>query len=202
MMKMNLFGFFFAVVLLGMGACNNPPKAPTWEEAKYRERGLEIAGITQTAMSTQLKKALEKGGVPNAVQYCNLAAYPIADSISKIHHATIRRVTDKPRNPSSAMSAQEQEIFRQFQSKLTGKQPLAPIIKQLQNGEVAFYAPIGMQALCTQCHGKLGETLSPENYAFIQNLYPTDKAIGYTEGDLRGMWHITMLPASAEPSSF
>ncbi len=201
-MKINLFSFFFASVLLGLGACNNQPKVSNWDETKYRERGLEIVAMTQATMSTQLKKALEKGGVPNAIQYCNLAAYSITDSLSNIHRATIRRVTDKPRNPNSAMQAQEQEVFNQFQSKWDGKQPLAPIVKQLQNGEIAFFAPIGVQAFCTQCHGKLGETLSSENYAVIQNLYPADKAIGYTEGDLRGMWHISMQANSSASPSF
>jgi hypothetical protein len=190
-MKMQLVFSVFVNLLL-IAACNNASKTSAWDATSYRERGLEIAGITQTTMSTQLKKALEESGVPNAVQYCNLAAYPIADSLSKIYNATIRRVTDKPRNPNSAMTAHEQEIFNQFQSQLTDKQQVAPIVEQLQNGEVAFYAPIGIQTLCTKCHGKLGETLTPANYAVIQQLYPTDKAIGYVDGDLRGMWSITM----------
>lgn len=190
-MKIKFILFVFAS-LFAIAACNNTPKTSTWDATPYRERGLEIAGITQTTMSTQLKKALEEGGVPNAVQYCNLAAYPIADSLSKIHNATIRRVTDKPRNPNSAMTAHEQEIFNQFQSQWNGSQQVAPIVEQLQNGEVAFYAPIGIQALCTKCHGKLGETLMPEDYAVIQQLYPEDQAIGYSEGDLRGMWSIVM----------
>ncbi|MFN7117017.1 MAG: DUF3365 domain-containing protein [Saprospiraceae bacterium] len=180
-------------LLLGVAiACNNTPKTPAWDATPYRERGLELAGITQTTMSTQLKKALEEGGVPIAVQYCNLAAYSIVDSLSKIHNATIRRVTDKPRSPNNSMTAHEQKIFNQFQSQWHGQQQVAPIVEQLQNGEVAFYAPIGIQALCTKCHGKLGETLTTENYAVIQQLYPTDKAIGYAEGDLRGMWRIVM----------
>lgn len=178
--------------LFTIAACNNTPKTAAWDATPYRERGLEIASITQTTMSTQLKKALEEGGVPNAVQYCNLAAYPIADSLSKIHNATIRRVTDKPRNLNSAMTAHEQEIFNQFKSQWKDNQQVAPIIEQLQNSEVAFYAPIGIQALCTKCHGRLGETLTPGNYAAIQKLYPEDQAIGYAEGDLRGMWSIVM----------
>lgn len=182
----------FGGILLLAVACNHSSKTSAWDEQLYRERGLEIAGITQNAMSTQLKKALEEDGVPNAVQYCNLAAYPIADSLSKIYDATIRRVTDKPRNPNNAMTAQEQEIFSQFQLQWNDKQPIAPIVAKLKNGKIAFYAPIGIQALCTKCHGKLGETLTADSYTVIQKLYPEDQAIGYAEGDLRGMWSIVM----------
>lgn len=191
-MKINFLIVVFGGILLLAVACNHVSKTPTWDEQFYRERGLEISGITQNAMSTQLKKALEEGGVPNAIQYCNLAAYPIADSLSKIYDATIRRVTDKPRNPSNTLSVHEQDIFNRFKTQAIDKQQIEPVIEQLQNGEIAFYAPIRIQALCTKCHGKLGETLTAENDAVIQHLYPADQAIGYGEGDLRGMWSIVM----------
>ena len=185
----------FAIIFF-IAACNNQ-KTPTEDQSTadataFVEKGLEIAGITQTTMSTQLKQSMEAGGVPNAVQYCNVAAYPIADSLSQIHNAVIRRVSDKPRNPANAMNEREQAVFNQFKAEWGSDQPLKPIVEQLANGEVAFYAPIALQTLCTNCHGKLGETLKPENYAVIQKLYPDDQAIGYAEGDLRGMWSIVM----------
>lgn len=190
--------FILAVsaIIFFIAACNNR-KTPTEDQSTananaFVEKGLEIAGITQMTMSTQLKQAIEAGGVPNAVQYCNVAAYPIADSLSKIYNAVIRRVSDKPRNPANAMNAREQAVFNQFKAKWGGDQSLKPIVEQLANGEVAFYAPIALQTLCTNCHGKLGETLQPENYAVIQQLYPNDQAIGYAEGNLRGMWSIVM----------
>lgn len=191
-------GFILSVftILFFLAACNNR-KTPTEDKSvandtTFVEKGLEIAGITQTTMSTQLKQAMEAGGVSNAVQYCNVAAYPIADSLSQIHNAVIRRVSDKPRNPANAMNEREQAVFNQFKAEWGSDQPLKPIVEQLANGEIAFYAPIALQTLCINCHGKLGETLKPENYAVIQQLYPDDQAIGYAEGDLRGMWSIVM----------
>ncbi|MBK7873543.1 MAG: DUF3365 domain-containing protein [Saprospiraceae bacterium] len=195
-MKTKLLLSIFTILLLLITACNKKPTSTadqsTTNNTVFIEKGLEIAGATQATMSAQLKQAMETGGVPNAVQYCNVAAYPIADSLSKIHHATIRRVTDKSRNPANAMNEREQLIFKQFKEKWNAEQPATPIVEQLENGEIAFYAPITLQSLCTNCHGKLGETLQPENYAVIQNLYPQDKAIDYVEGDLRGMWSIVM----------
>ncbi len=183
-------------ILFFLAACNNR-KTPTEDQSTanataFVEKGLEIAGITQMTMSTQLKQAMEASGVPNAVQYCNVAAYPIADSLSQIHNAVIRRVSDKPRNPANAMNEREQAVFNQFKAEWESGQAVKPIVEQLANGEVAFYAPIALQTLCTNCHGKLGETLQPENYAVIEQLYPSDQAIGYAEGDLRGMWSIVM----------
>jgi hypothetical protein len=36
----------------------------------------------------------------------------------------------------------------------------------------------------------VGESLLPVNHEKIKLLYPEDKAIGYNEGDLRGVWSI------------
>lgn len=69
-------------------------------------------------------------------------------------------------------------------------QALKPIVKQVDDQTIAFYAPIKVNAMCLQCHGKVGETLKSEDYAVIQKYYPNDKAVGYVDGDLRGMWSI------------
>lgn len=56
--------------------------------------------------------------------------------------------------------------------------------------KIAFYAPIKVNAFCLQCHGELGQTLQEEDYAMIKERYPGDQALGYVNGDLRGMWSI------------
>jgi len=45
--------------------------------------------------------------------------------------------------------------------------------------------------LCTQCHGS-EQSIKPEVLASINNLYPEDKATGYSENEVRGMWKIVM----------
>ena len=45
------------------------------------QRGNIIADSAQKLLGSSLKKAIAEGGVQNAVKYCNLAAYPIMDSI-------------------------------------------------------------------------------------------------------------------------
>ena len=59
-----------------------------------------------------------------------------------------------------------------------------------EEGYPTFFAPILDKGLCLTCHGIVGETLLPENDEKIKTLYPEDKAVGYSEGDLRGVWSI------------
>lgn len=183
---LSLFGFWLIII-----ACERRPPASDVAAAAL-EKGLEIAGATQAAMGTQLQQAMQTGGVAHAVQYCNIAAYPIADSLAKVYQATIRRATDRPRNALNALTEAEAEVFGRFQAQQAAGEPIAPIVQTLKNGEYAVYAPIMMQPLCQNCHGQPSETIQDEHLALIRSLYPNDKATGYTAGDLRGMWSITV----------
>lgn len=160
------------------------------ERAAYIEKGKAIAGATFAALSGNLQAAMQEGGVSNAISYCNVQAYPLTDSLSQQHQATIRRTTLKPRNPKNAPDAAERAELEVYAQSVSKGEALGPNVELIDEQTVAFYAPIKMNAFCLQCHGKLGETLAEENYAAIKEHYPNDAAIGYMDGDLRGMWSI------------
>ena len=48
--------------------------------------------------------------------------------------------------------------------------------------------PGHFQKLCLGCHGK---SIAPEVKAKLAELYPEDKATGFSEGDLRGAFVVT-----------
>lgn len=160
------------------------------QRAAYLEKGKAIAGATFTALSSRLQAALQEGGVPNAIEYCQLNAYPLVDSLSEVHQATIRRTTLKVRNPEDQPTALEREILETYARQDAGGEKIGPMVKALEGQEVAFFAPIRTNAFCLQCHGMPGENLKEEDYALIRQHYPEDQAIGYQDGDLRGMWSI------------
>lgn len=162
------------------------------QEAVYLGKGKQIAAVTFTALSQQLQKAVKEGGIPNAIQYCNLAAYQITDSLSQVHQAVIRRTSLKNRNSKNKATELEQIVLADFGKKAADGQALEPIVKPLDGQKIAFYAPIKLNDFCLNCHGKLGETLTDENYQLIKKHYPDDKVIGYASGELRGMWSIQL----------
>ncbi len=167
------------------------------DSAKYLELGDELVSTTRQKISTTLAEAMEKGGVKYAAQFCNLVAYPIVDSLSKVHNARIRRVSDKPRNPKDAMDDEEQKVFAMFAAQL--QQPdaeIKPILMQHSDGSVGYYTPIKISMpTCLKCHGEVGKDVKPEDYAEIKKLYPNDNAVGYKQGDLRGMFSIRFTKA-------
>jgi hypothetical protein len=188
------FSSLFLIVLVFSSCRNNASQEETGlsdeQRQAYLEKGREIAGATFVALSGQLQAAMKEGGVSNAAQYCNLAAYPLVDSLSKVHEALIRRTSMKVRNPKDAPDDQEKAILEAYAQKEAAGEELKPVIQEIDPHTIGFYAPIRVNEFCLQCHGKVGETLSEENHAAIKELYPEDEAIGYSAGDLRGMWSI------------
>jgi len=168
------------------------PATAVLDTVKYLELGDDLVGETKRKISTTLVEAMEKGGVKYAAQFCNLAAYPIVDSISKVHNAYIRRVSDKPRNPKDAMNDDEQKVFAIFKAKAqVPNSELTPILMQRDDGTVSYYAPIKISMpTCLKCHGEVGKDIKAEDYKVLKSLYPNDVAVGYKEGELRGMFSI------------
>jgi hypothetical protein len=160
------------------------------ERSVYLEKGKTIAGATFAVLSSQLQSAMQEGGVGSAIEYCQVNAYPLVDSLSKVHNAAIRRTTLKVRNPDDQPTELEREILEAYARKDAAGEQIGPMVRALKGQEVIFFAPIRTNAFCLQCHGVPGQTLSEENYALIRRHYPEDQAIGYQDGDLRGMWSI------------
>lgn len=186
--------FSLSIFLLGCGPGTSTSDEPVaLEEAArqaYLERGKAIAGATFTALSTKLQAALQEGGVANAIGYCQLNAFPLVDSLSEVHGAEIRRTSLKVRNPEDTPTAAERTVLETYAAQDAAGEQLAPMVQALENQQVAFFAPIRTNAFCLQCHGVPGETISPTDYELIKEYYPKDEAIGYQDGDLRGMWSI------------
>ncbi len=194
------WAFFYSLFLLA--ACSSEGESATEqptstrdslslaEQEMYIDKGKSIAGATFSALSGQLQKALQEGGVQNAVDYCNVVAYPLVDSLSEVHDATIRRTSLKIRNPKDAPTPHEQVALESYQQKVENGEQLQPSVNLTDAGTVAFYAPIMTMELCLKCHGKVGKELAQADYELIKELYPEDEAIGYSEGDWRGLWSI------------
>ncbi len=202
-MKYYLIGIL-AILFAACAETQEPPPKPdrqpaqmapttvVLDTAKYLELGDDLVGETKRKISTTLLEAMEKGGVKYASQFCNLVAYPIVDSMSKVHNARIRRVSDKPRNPKDAMDEEEQKVFAIFKAKAQmPNAELMPIVMQHDDGTVGYYAPIKISMpTCLKCHGEVGKDIKAEDYKVLKSLYPNDVAVGYKEGELRGMFSI------------
>lgn len=172
-------------------ACGSKETSQTPEkiDSVYLKKGNMIAKISFETISGELQKALANGGIENALHYCNERAYPITDSLATANQVTIKRVSNKNRNPRNQADKMEEYLIKGFGIDLSEGNELSPKMV-LKDDSVIFYKPIITQALCLNCHGTPGKEISFGNDSLIQALYPKDKAVGYQANQLRGLWRI------------
>ncbi len=153
----------------------------------YKDIGMKYAMGTKAELGKSLMMSIQKKGIIEAVEFCNEKAYSITDSMALYYNATIKRVSDKPRNPKNAAKSKEKYYLKKFEKVISNNQEPQPIVEHLTD-KVNFYYPITTNSMCLQCHGK---SIDHNVYSTIKRLYPNDMAIGYTENEVRGMWSIS-----------
>src|SRR5690606_21637270 len=144
-------------------------------QVNYENLGMDIVNNAQATLSQNLIRAVQQKGAAGAVEFCNERAYPLSDSVAKIHNAKIKRVSDKERNPNNKANEEEISIIYKMKEMLAQDAKAQPVIKE-KNGKIQAYYPIITNSLCLKCHGKVQENILSETYATIQSLYPQDKA--------------------------
>ncbi len=150
--------------------------------------GLNFALETKKVLGKNLMQAIQAKGTAYALAFCNTRAVPLTDSMAQHYQATIRRVSDKPRNPDNQADPEELKYIAMFKKQVAESREPLPIVLE-RNGIAKFYYPITTNTMCLQCHGKPAE-LKPDVAQKIAKLYPTDKATGYSENEVRGIWSI------------
>lgn len=157
--------------------------------SSYVEKGKEIAMNTQKLLGKNLKMTMKSKGPVAAVEFCNLKAAPLAGEMEKKYNATIKRVSNKYRNENNKPNAVEANTIAYFETAMREGKELKPMTTTGEDGKIHFYAPIKVKELCLTCHG---DALAKPVDSILKIKYPNDKATGYKEGELRGIWSIIM----------
>ena len=161
--------------------------------AKAKELGGEIAKISQSTLGEQLKKAISEEGVPGALKYCNVNAYPLLDSLQKTYGASIKRASLRARNVLDEPNSIERQILEAYQYNIEQGIDLDENVQRLGDTAILYSKPIILNnGICLNCHGDPQNEIGASNSELIQELYPNDNAQGHKMGDLRGMWSITL----------
>ena len=157
---------------------------------EYREAGLEYAMAVQATLGKTLQQKITAEGAPAAIEFCSLNALSITDSLSRELGATISRITDRPRNPGNRASDGEMKYFSAYREDLAGGHTAKGLVT-VRDDRIHFYYPIITNNLCLQCHGRMETQITPEVYSRIRERYPEDQAVGYSAGELRGLWKVS-----------
>ena len=168
---------------------NRFPSAANDQKVSPMDQGRNMALSTKTQLGKNLMGAIKAKGTLGALEFCNVKAMPLTDSMRRVHNATITRVTDKPRNPNNKANELELQHIETFKKMITSDEQMKPIFNETET-QYDFYMPIMTNNMCLQCHGAPEEQILPAIIARLDSLYPGDKARGYGENEVRGIWSI------------
>lgn len=160
------------------------------DESLLLEEAREVAASIPPKLMTVLQEEIAKGGPDGAISVCREKAPKMAHQVAEKTGWSIRRVSLKNRNPKAVPDAWERTALLDFDRRsAAGENP-----GELEKGEMVaeggakayrYIMAIPTQTLCTSCHGK-PEEMSEAVKARLSELYPDDKAVGYSRGDIRG----------------
>lgn len=156
------------------------------EYTQILQKGKELSNQAQATLLANVGQAIQKGGPQYAVEFCNLKASSIIDSLNQANNCSISRVSDKNRNPQNLLSSKtDKELWSVFEN----SNQMDTLIKVQK--KLVYYKRINIaMPACLKCHGKPGTDINLATGSKIKDLYPKDLATGYQLNDFRGLWKI------------
>jgi len=154
-------------------------------------RGAELLLPFKQNLQQALKTGLAKGPV-EAIAACRLEAPKIAGQLSQ-GGVVVGRTSHRLRNPANVSPEWVTPVLERYVNSAGNR---APQVVELSGQRVGYVEPIPTQALCLTCHG---EKLAPALEERISELYPQDRATGFREGDLRGVFWVEYPAKQAAP---
>ena len=141
-----------------------------------------------SSLKTELKAAMKAGGPINALSVCNTRAMPITQTVAKKYQAELSRVSLKNRNPANVPNFWQKAVLEDFDKRAAKgedvvKMAYASIVDNKGKKQLRFMKAMPTGAVCLTCHGS---KIDKKVQAKIKQLYPHDKATGYSLGQVRG----------------
>ncbi|SFV64266.1 Cytochrome c family protein [hydrothermal vent metagenome] len=144
-----------------------------------------LGGALKTELKTHMKQ--DPTGV-EALSFCTGSAENITKEVnSKLPaYAKVRRTALKVRNATTNRAdATDKKVMQAYQDAIKEKTFTPKDIKVIEEGNVTrIYKPLITKNVCLKCHG---DNLNPKLSEALKSAYPNDKAIGFKEGELRGV---------------
>lgn len=163
-------------------------QAQEFDKQKAVAEAKEVTQIFAGALKSELVAAMQSGGPLNALGVCNLEAMPITARITSENDAEVSRVSLKYRNPKNAPDAWQKAVLEEFDVRAANGEEIEEMasvttVVEDSKTQVRFMKALPTGSVCLSCHG---EQLNTDVKAKLDELYPDDKATGYSLGQVRG----------------
>jgi hypothetical protein len=140
----------------------------------------------QDALRRELTNALDQGGPAFAIQSCHIDVIGAIQRIERSEGIAAGRTSDRLRSPTNAPRAWAAPLVKANAGRLA--RDVDGFAVDLGNG-VGVLRPIAERPMCAPCHGP-AEKIGPAVSAALKDRYPVDRAVGFTEGEIRGWFWV------------
>ncbi|WP_457606615.1 Tll0287-like domain-containing protein [Nitratifractor sp.] len=181
----------FSMIAIGaLMASEAQSASPTGRQmpAEVKE-GVGYIKMLGKELKGNLKKYLKKD--PSGLQaayFCAKSAERLTKEVNAKYPENVRvyRTALKLRNPKNAPDATDRKVMEEMEKQMKeGTFKKKPVVVEV-NGAKRIYVPLMVEKACLKCHGPV-EKIDPKVRETIAKHYPEDKAVGFKEGDLRGV---------------
>lgn len=137
-----------------------------------------------------LYTAIEDSGVVWAVRICSEKAPEIAARYSSMPGWTVKRVSEKYRNPADAPDDFEKEALGILESRpANAGDEYYRWVDESGQRSFRFMKAIKVKATCLNCHGPR-DRFDPELVKILDEKYPDDQAYDFAIDDYRGAFSV------------
>lgn len=189
--KTGIVAFFF--VSASITACFRPQpepqqEAPVETDAQALSRANDAAMALGGTLKGRLQAELPKGPAA-AATVCAEEAQDIGAKVAKEKNAAVGRASLRTRNERNVAPDWVRVWLEANADASAGEASGFSRVDDVQGRRMArVLKPIPVEPSCVACHGAR-EHLAPEVASILADRYPSDEAVGYEVGDLRGaLW--------------
>lgn len=138
----------------------------------------------QQRLFQRLSEEMARGGPVSAVTVCRDEAQALTAEVAREQGLEVGRTSHKLRNPKNAPRPWVAPYVTAAEGRKAAE--VRPVVVDLGD-RVGLLKPIPTAALCVQCHGA-ADALAPDVRSALKAGYPSDAAVGFAPGDLRGFF--------------
>jgi len=167
--------------LMAMDATANKPMG-------IKQEGIGYIKMLGKALKSELKAQMkaDNSGM-GAFGFCSAKAEEITKDVNtKLpSYAKVRRTALKLRNPNNKADETDTKVMNEYVKSIKNGTFSPKDIKIIEtNNTTRIYKPLTIKKVCLKCHGT---NISDNIKKAIITSYPKDQAVGYKEGDFRGV---------------
>jgi Protein of unknown function (DUF3365) len=142
----------------------------------------------QDAVLRELTDALAHGAPAGAISFCHLDATAIIQRVGREEGIAAGRTSDRLRNPTNSPKPWSASLVKAH----AGRNARSVEGFAVDLGDkVGVLRPIVERRMCAGCHGP-EERLALDVKLLLRDRYPADRAVGFSEGEIRGWFWVEM----------